>query len=170
MNTNNPFRNMDAGYQASLNNAYRAATVRGGNGMAMLPEGKYQCIITAFSLKPNTKYPDELNLSLGFEVLTGDQKGVLVHKFYSIVPERLDTLKTDMVMLGVDLSDDITKLGELETADHLLDQIVNISVRHKKRPDGNGFFQNIFINRCLGKAGLPGEGFQEVDDDELPFG
>jgi hypothetical protein len=165
MNSNNPFRNMDSAYQASLNNAYKAAQVRQGSN-SMLPEGKYQCAISIFSLKPNANYPDELSLMLGFEVISGDQKGVTAYKFYSINPENLDTLKTDMTKLGIDLTQDITILGEAQTADAILDQIVDITVKHKKRKDKEGFYQNIYINRSIGKAS---DQFQEVDDDELPF-
>lgn len=166
MNSNNPFNQLDPAYQASLNNAYKAAQVLGGSGNASLPEGKYQCIIGSFSLKPNKNYPDELTLMLGFEVITGDQKGAVAYKFYAINPENLDRLKTDMNTLNVDLSDDITVLGEMKTADQILDQIVDITVKHKRKPDGRGFYQNVYLNRSHGKA----DQFQPVDnDDDNPF-
>lgn len=161
----NPFDAFDAAYKASLNNAYRDAKLIDQQGY-MLPEGKYQCIISAFSLKPSTKFPDELNLSLGFEIIQGDQKGMTAYKYYQIVPENLDRLKTDMNTLGINLEDDITKLGELQTADKILDQIVDISIKHKRRDDGKGFYQNVYLNRSHGKAG---DSFQETDDDENPF-
>lgn len=166
----NPFNGLDAAYMASLNNAYRAAD--GSSGFShTLPDGKYQCAICAFSLKPSKKFPDELNLSLGFEVLNGDQKGVTVYKYYSIVPERLDMLKRDMVTLGVDLEDDISKLGELPTADKILDQVVDITVKQTPRRDGQkGWYQNIYLNRSLGKlSAVMGEVLETVDDDETPF-
>lgn len=158
----NPFKQLDSVYQASLNNAYRAATVRQGANR-MLPEGKYQCIISAFSLKPSKAFPDELNLALGFEVLDGDQRGITTYKFYSITPERMEILKEDLMKLKIDLQDNIVNLGEESTANAILDQIVDITVKHKKRQNGDGFYQNLYITRSYGK-----EGFTEVDD-ETPF-
>lgn len=166
MSQQNPFDAFDATYMASLNNAYKAAQVYQG-GPTILPEGKYQCIVSAFSLKPSKVYQDELTLSLGFEVIQGELKGRTVYKFYDINPEYLDTLKTDMNTLGIDLTEDIRKLGDMSTANHILDQIVDIQVKHKKKQKGEGVYQNIFLNRSMGKAN---GGFQEVeDDDELPF-
>lgn len=161
----NPFKQLDSAYQASLRNAYKSAGVR-QPGRAMLPEGRYQCIVSAFSLKENRNYPDELSLILGFEVLHGDQKGVTVYKFYNINPESLDILKTDLTIMNVDIEEDITLLGEMKTADKIIDQIVDITVKHKRKKDEQGYYQNIFLNRCLGKSS---DYLQEVEDDELPF-
>ena len=162
----NPFDAFDASYKASLNNAYRDAEVK-SRRFTMLPEGKYQCIISSYEIKPSEMYADELTLKIGFEVISGDQKGIVAYKFYQIIPERMDTLKTDMTMLGIDLTGDISILGTAQTANKIVDLIVDITVRHKKKTDGKGFYQNIFINRCLGKA--ENNEFTEVDDDELPF-
>ena len=164
----NPFKSFDDAYLASLNNAYRAAEVKTPSA-TIIPEGKYQCVISAFALKPSRNYPDELNLSLGFEVLDGPQKGKTVFKYYMIIPEGLDILKTDMSCLGINLEDDITRLGELSTAEAILDQVVDITIKHKKKQKGEGVYQNIYINRCLGKIAVGDNSFQEVDDDELPF-
>lgn len=168
MNSQNPFNQFDNAYMASLNNAYREAqSLRRTGTMPMLPEGKYQCIVSAFSLKPSKNYPDELNLMLGFEVISGDQKGITAYKFYAINPESVERLKTDMQILNIDLEDDISVLGEFKTADAILDQIVDITVKHKRKENGT-FFQNIYLNRSMGKASV--NGFQPVeDDDELPF-
>ena len=163
----NPFSSFDNAYMASLNNAYRDAET--GYKPRSLPEGKYQTVISAFALKPSTKFPDELNLALGFEVLSGDQKGVTAYKYYSITPEHISRLKNDMLVLGIDLEDDVSKLGELTTADKILDQIVDITIKHTQKKDGKGFYQNVYVNRSLGKIS---EGFQEVpegEDDECPF-
>lgn len=161
----NPFNQLDAAYQASLRNAYKEAEVR-RPGMVVLPEGNYQCMITSFSLKENPNYADELSLMLGFEVLTGDQKGVTVYKYYNINPESLDILKTDLTTLNVDIDHDITLLGEMKTADKILDQIVDVRIKHKQKRDGSGHYQNIYITRCLGKNANQ---FTEVQDDKLPF-
>ncbi len=163
----NPFDSLDAAYRASLKNAYRDAET--GYKPRSLPEGKFQAVISAFVLKPSSKYPDELNLTLGFEVINGDQKGVTAYKFYSLTPEHIGRLKPDMETLGIDLEEDVTKLGERTTADKILDQIVDITVKHTKKKEGKGFYQNIYINRSVGKLS---EGFQEVpegEDDECPF-
>lgn len=163
MNAQNPFSQLGRDYQASLNNAYRDAQNL-STGMRSLPEGKYQCIICAFSLRPSKQYPDELSLSLGFQVISGDQKNVIVYKYYAINPENLDRLKTDMETLKIDLHDDITNLGEADTAEAIIDQIVDITVKHKAKTDGKGFFQNIYINRAYGK-----NSFTEIEDDDNPF-
>ena len=161
----NPFSNFDATYIASLNNSYRDAQVR-SSGRTQLPEGKYQCMIDYVALKPSQYYADEMQLILGFEVISGDQKGVRVNKYINIIPERMDQLKTDLSILGVDLGDDIVNLGEQETIEAILDQIVDITVKHKARENGKGFFMNIFLNRSHGKAAAT---MQEVEDDDNPF-
>ena len=166
MNNNNPFKQNDDAYQASLNNAYKAAQSYNNNGIRMLPEGKYQCIIDAFSLKPSKLYSDELNLILGFSVITGEHKGETVFKYYAITPENLDRLKTDMITLNIDLSEDITILGEMKTAEAILDQIVDINIKHRRKKNGEGFYQNVYIVRSLGKAD---DTFMETEPGETPF-
>ena len=164
----NPFDSFDSAYMASLNNAYRAAEAKGG-GSFLPPEGKYQTIVSAFSLKPSKIFNDELTLNLGFEVLDGEHKGKTVYKYYSIIPEGLDLLKTDMTRLNIDLEDDIRKLGEMKTAEQIIDQVVDITIKHKKKKNGEGVYQNVYIDRSLGKVQPPFENFKEVDDDQLPF-
>jgi hypothetical protein len=135
--------------------------------MRLLDEGKYQTIISAYSLKPSKKFEDELNLMLGFEIISGQNKGIIVYKFYAINPERIDTLKGDMQILGIDLEETgIRALGDPATADKILDLICDIQIKHKKRTDGNGVFQNVYLSKCLGKAE---DNFMETDDDECPF-
>lgn len=161
----NPFDNFDAAYIAALNNSYRDAKIR-PSGRAMLPEGKYQTIIDSVSLKPSQYYADELQFAIGFEVLTGDQRGVKVSKYISVVPERIETLKNDLIILGVDLADDITNLGKPEVVQSMLDQIVDITVKHRRKDNGQGFYMNIYLNRSHGKSD---NNFVESDDDDNPF-
>lgn len=163
--SNNPFNALDPAYLASLNNAYRAAEVK-SKGITILPEGKYQAMISAYLLKPSKIYQDEMNLQLGFDILSGEHKGKTVYKYYSIIPEGLDMLKTDMVMLGIDLQDDITKLGDELIGQSILQTVVDITIRHKKAKNSERIYQNVYINRVAGNAS---EAFMEVDDDESPF-
>lgn len=160
----NPFDSFDATYIASLNNAYRDAKTR-SNGTSMLPEGKFQCIIDYVALKPSRTYADEIQLILGLTVVSGDQKGVHINKYLSIIPERMGFLKQDMYTLGVDLGEDVSILGEQEVMTEILDQIVDITVKHKARDNGKGFYMNIFIDRSHGKNNT----MQEIEDDDNPF-
>jgi hypothetical protein len=162
----NPFSNFDSAYIASLNNSYRDAQVR-TNSYSVLPDGKYQTIIDYVALKPSKYYEDELQFIMGFQVLTGDCKGARVSKYTSVVPERIENLKNDLSVLGIDLHDNIVNLGEPETINAILDQIVDITVKQKPKDNGKGFYFNIYINRSHGKAG---DNFETVeDDDDNPF-
>lgn len=158
----NPFNNYGQDYIASLNNSYRDAKVTSRGGTT-LPEGSYQAFIHYVSLSPSKLYADELQLAIGMEVIAGDQKGARCTKFYAIVPERIGILKSDLNTLNIDIGDDITLLGEQETIDQILDQIVDITVKHKIHNGKN--YQNIYINRSAGKA----DNFVEADDDDNPF-
>lgn len=160
----NPFDSYDEAYKASLNNAYRNAEVKRYNNY-MIPEGKYQCVIISFALKPSKQFIDELNLNLGFEILEGPCKGANLYKFYPITPEQIERLKTDMKTLDIDLGDDVTKLGDYTIAQQILDKVVDVTVKHHKKTKGDGFYQNVYINRCVGKMDMtPVE-----NDDDCPF-
>ena len=160
--SNNPFNSFGPDYLASLNNSYRDAKVRArGGGSATLPEGKYQAYINYVSLMPSKLYADELQLAIGFDILAGDQKGQHVAKYIAIIPERMEQLKNDLSVLNIDIGDDVSKLGEEETINQMIDQIVDITIRHKKKDKG-GFFQNVYIDRSLGKS----DNFVEQDDDD----
>ena len=165
----NLFDSYGRDYLSELNRAYRDAEVNTRTGL--LPEGKYQAHISYVSLNHSKIYPDEIQLGIVFTVLNGDQKGVRVSKYTPVTLENLSRLKSDLTVLGIDLGDDVSKLGNMEILDAILDQIVDITVKHKKRNDGKGVYQNIYINRSMGKndgsAGM--DGFTEVDDDESPF-
>lgn len=161
----NPFDTYGLDYIASLNNSYRDAEIK-SSGTTVLPEGKYQAMVNYYSLKESKTYADELVMSLGFIITTGPQKGKTVFKTYPIVPERIGTLKTDLSILNIDINDDIRSLGDPQTAGKILDLIVDLTIKHKHVEER--IYQNIYLNRCHGKAE---ENFVEApdDDDELPW-
>lgn len=166
----NLFDSYGQDYLSELNKAYQEAEVN--TRASLLPEGKYQAHISYVSLNHSKIYPDEIQLGMVFTVLNGDQKGLRASKYTPVTIENLGRLKSDLTVLGIDLGDDISQLGNMEILDAILDQIVDITVRHKKRNDGKGVYQNIYINRSMGKNGENAgiNGFTEVaDDDELPF-
>lgn len=160
---NNPFSSYDMDYISSLNNAYRDASVRGGTNA--VPEGKYQAALSYIALLPSKYFENELQLCLGFTILEGDQKGASLSKYISIIPESMERLKTDMTVLGLDLENNIVKLGEQDVLEGLLDTVVDLTVRHKQKKDGKGWYTNIYLNRASGKY----EGDLEVQDDDNPF-
>lgn len=164
--SNNPFNNYGMDYISSLNNAYRDAQVRNSN--FTLPDGKYQAALTYIALLPSKLYENELQLCLGFTVIDGEYKGHKLSKYQSIIPENMDRLKTDMTVLGLDLEGDITKLGEQDVLESLLDTIVDLTIKSKAKTKGNGFYTNVYLNRKAGM--LSGENMIEADeDDDNPF-
>lgn len=163
--SNNPFYKHGQGYLAGINNAYKSAEATQRN--TLIPEGKYQCYTSYMSLDESKLVAGELNLSLRLTVIEGDKSGLSVTKFYPITEERISMLKEDMMTLGVDLSNGVEMLGEADFVEReVLDKVVDITVKHKKRTKGEGVYVNVYINRCHGKvAGT----FDEVDDDDDPF-
>lgn len=148
----NPLEACDMDYLAALDNAYADAEVRTeGSGAGLLPEGKYQMFVSNVSLGEN-KFNDAMQLAIGLEVLDGDMKGRRATKFLPLTAERMEYLKNDLLVLGIDLSDGIVKLGEQKTMLSMLDKVVDVTIKHKQRDNGKGVFQNIFINRCVGSV------------------
>jgi len=162
----NPFDQFGPDYISSLNNSYRDAKIK-TRSSGIVPEGKYQTIVTYIALKPSRVYQNELQLAMSFEILDGEYRGTSVMKYTPIIPENMERLKTDLYILGIDLEDDVTKLGDQSTIEMILDQIVDITVKHKAREKSDGVYQNIFINRSHGK---PSGDFEETEDDDNPFG
>ena len=161
----NPFNQYGPDYMSSLNNSYRDAEIRQRGSIVDIPDGKYQANISLFTLKPSTKFEDELVLTLGFEIMDGPNKGNTAYKNYAIVPEYIATLKNDLNTLGVDLRGDIKTLGEPNTARGIIDTIVDITIKHKRANNGRNYM-NVFINRVVGKSE---ENFKEVEDEKLPW-
>ena len=161
----NPFYKHGQGYLAGINNAYKSAEVSQRN--TLIPEGKYQCYTSSMSLDESKYVAGELNLTLHLTVLEGDMAGRIMAKYYPINEERMDMLKGDMMTLGVNLDDGVEKLGEADFVEReILDKIVDVTVKHKKRTKSEGVYMNIYLNRCAGK--VPGT-FEAVDDDDNPF-
>ena len=145
----NPLEDCGMDYLASLDNAYADAEIREGGGGGLLPEGKYQMFVCNVSLGEN-KFIGVMQLAIGLEVLDGDMKGRKVTKYLPLSVERIEYLKNDLYTLGVDLSGGIVKLGEEATLQSIIDKVVDVTIKHKKKDNGNGTFMNIYINRCLG--------------------
>lgn len=161
----NPFNQYGPDYISSLNNSYRDAELRKNKSVHLMPEGKYQALISQFALRSSKTYQDELYLSLGFEVIDGPEKGHTAYKNYPIVPEYIGKLKNDLAILGIDLRGDIRTLGEPDTANMIIDLIVDITIKHRQNNDRT--FQNVYLDRLVGKAE---DQFVEVrDDEELPW-
>lgn len=163
----NPFDKCGLDYLASLNNAYKASDAQ-GKGPGLLPEGKYQGYVSSLAFVPNKFYQDELQFNLKLTIIEGEKSGFSITKYYQLTPERIDMLKGDMLTFGVDLNKGVELLGSDEIVNHLLDQIVDFSIKHKAKSDGKGVYQNIYIDRCLGKQPdqfMPAD----EDDDDNPF-
>lgn len=163
----NPFDKYGQDYLASLNNAYKASEAT-AKGPSFLPEGKHQCYISSLAFVPNKYFPTELQFNLKLTVIEGEHSGFSTTKFYQLAPERMDMLKGDMLTLGIDLNNGVERLGDQEVIDSLLDLVVDITIKHKAKSDGKGFYQNIYIDRCLGK--MPDQFMPaDADDDDNPF-
>lgn len=145
----NPLEAMDMDYLASLDNAYAEAEVREGGSGGLLPEGKHQMYVCGVSLGEN-KFIGAMQLAINLEVLDGEHRGRRATKYLPLTTERMEYLKNDLAVLGVDLSAGIVKLGEQETLQSMIDKVVDVTVKHKRKENGKGVFQNIFINRCVG--------------------
>ena len=159
----NPLEACGSDYLASLDNAYADAEIRTGGG-GLLPEGKYQMFVSNVSLGENS-YLGAMQLAIGLEVLEGDLRGFKATKFLPLTVERMEYLKNDLAVLGVDLSDGIVKLGEKEVLESLVDKVVDVTIKHKRKENGKGTFQNIFINRLVGSVeNVP------ISKEETPWG
>lgn len=162
----NIFDNYAMDYTSSCNNSLRDAE---DTRNKELPEGQYQARTCGIWLKPSKKYEDELQLRIGFQVLEGEYKGNYCSRYYAIIPEQMPMLKNDLMTLGIDLQDDIRKLGDEETLKAMDGLIVDINVKHKKaqRSSKVDHFVNVYINRLVGKYEEPME--EAEDDDDNPF-
>lgn len=156
-------------YVDAMNNAIDTAEVKENRGFSLLPEGKYQMQTTSVMVKePNspTGYPSFL---IELTVLEGQHKNRKVYKWFPLEPtkERMDALKTDLALLGLDLTS-IRDLENQEKLESLLDYIVEVTVKNKTSNNNGKTYGNYYLNRVAGKVG---EGYQEVDvDDSDVFG
>lgn len=159
----NIFDQYDMDYTSSLNNALRDASVI---QTGKIEDGKYQAKVNDIKLMPSKKYQDELQLGINFQIIEGDYKGRFCSRYYAVIPEFMDRIKTDMHTLGLDLEDDIRKLGEEETLEMLIGRIVDITIKNKRSKTNGQEYMNVYINRLVSL----GE-FEEVedDDDDNPF-
>lgn len=117
-------------------------------GFTELPDGKYQARIERAAIEPN-KNTSELMLIWEFEVATGEYQGKMVRKRNMIKDETLSFIKTDFSRLNIQLERFSMLEGYLPEA---LDLIVDIELKHGRPNDEGKSYQNIYINKVVGKA------------------
>ena len=163
------FDTFDDEYLASMENAIGAAEVKDRNEFSLLPDGKYQMQVTSVAVKEPNSLGGYPSFVIELTVVEGQHKNRKAYKWFPLEPskERMDALKTDLNLLGVNL----TSLRDLEDESQmvlLLDHIVDVTVKNKTSKNNGKTYGNYYLNRVVGKAG---EGFQEVDvDDNDVFG
>lgn len=159
----NIFDSYGMDYTASLNNALRDAKIV--DNTEPIPDGKYQCRIVQVSIKPSKKYEDELQMDIALQIIEGIFENRFLHRYYAIIPEQMDRIKTDMHTLGIDLKDDIRNLGDEDLLNSLYGRIVDVQVKWKTSATNGKSYQNVYINRLVSMGS-----FEETDEDEpLPF-
>lgn len=158
------FDSFDPDYLASMDNAIRSAEVK--SRFTQLPDGKYQMYVQAVEVK-ESRYADSYPcFYMQLTVTDGEFTGRSVYKRYPLEPikERLDILKTDLAMMGVDLRR-MADLADEEKMSALLDQVLEVTI--KSKPSNNGkIYPNYYLNRVVGSIS---EG-HEVDPAETPWG
>lgn len=131
-------------YLSQFDDAYEQAEEV---GFTELPDGKYQARIERAAIEPN-KTTGELMLVWEFEIATGEYQGKMVRKLSTIRDETLPFIKTDFSRLGKQFE----KFSMLETyLPEVLDLVVNIELKHGKPNSEGRSYQNIYINKVVGK-------------------
>ena len=128
-------------------------------GFEKLPEGKYQVLVERVELARSRNGHHMLKWS--FKILGPTHQGRLLWKNSMIMEgPSLGFLKRDLYRSGLELK----KISDLPNRlDDLLDVVLQVSV--KDREDGEGKFQNVFIDKRIETGG------DEADDENslAPF-
>lgn len=145
----NPFEFYDAEYVAELESAFANAQDMGGRYVT-LPDGKYQGFVSSVSLDVNQNYEGcPLEWRIELTVLDGEYKNKCVTKRHTINAERMSYIKHDLKLLGVEIHNSISELGEEATLQSMLDVIVEFQVKNRKSANGKAYM-NIYLNRNAG--------------------
>ena len=150
---NSYFDSFGEEYVASMNNSIRDAEVKATNGYVMPPDGKYQMRIQSIQVKESNSEAGYPNFIVQLVVLDGDHRGKSVYKRYSLEPNpmRLEMLKSDLFLLGVDLRS-IYDLENEELMSGILDMGVDVVMKTNVSKTNGKSYTNIYFNRCFGKV------------------
>lgn len=132
-------------YLKQFDEEYAAAEVV---DYAELPDGKYQARIERAAMEPFGQNGDVM-LVWEFEIVTGEQMGKTVRKLSTVKPGYLQYIKRDFLRLNIQL-EPFSKLEEC--LPDVLDLVVNIELKHGKPNSEGKSYQNIYINKVVGRA------------------
>lgn len=160
-------------YVASMENAIDSAEVRSSN-YAQLPDGKYQMYVKSLYVKESNQLGGYPNFFIQLTVVEGQYAGQSVYKRYPLEPEkiRMDTLKSDLALLGVDFKS-IYDLEDEPLMTKLLDQIVDVQIKTKVSKNNGKSYPNYYLNRVVGvmaNANTNKDSFAPVDPTQTPWG
>lgn len=158
-------------YVASMENAIDAAQVR--SGYEQLPDGKYQMYVKSLAIKESRQLGGYPNFIMQLSVVNGEYAGRSAYKRYSLEPDkmRMDALKSDLALLGVDFKS-LYDLEDEALMTKLLDQIVDVQIRSKVSRTNGKSYPNYYLNRVVGSMATDGEDdnpFAPVDPTQTPW-
>lgn len=160
-------------YVASMENAIDAAEVKGGGRYEQLPDGKYQMYVKSLSIKESNQLGGYPNFIIQLTVVDGDYAGRSAFKRYSLEPDknRMDILKSDLALLGVDFKS-LYDLEDEALMTKLLDQILDVQIKSKVSKTNGKSYPNYYLNRVVGNMATGSsddDPFAPVDPTDTPW-
>lgn len=160
-------------YVASMENAIDAAEVR-GNSYAQLPDGKYQMYVKSLAVKESNQLGGYPNFIIQLTVVEGEYAGRSAFKRYPLEPDkiRMDTLKSDLALLGVEFKS-LYDLEDEALMTKLLDQIVDVQIKSKVSKANGKSYPNYYLNRVVGTmagGSADDDPYAPVDPTDTPLG
>lgn len=171
---NSYFDSFGVDYVASMENAIEAAEVRGGSTYEQLPDGKYQMYIKSLAVKENKQQGGYPSFVVQLTVTSGEFAGRSAYKWYSLEPtkERMDSLKSDLALLGVNLKS-VYDLENERLMTGILDKIVDVQIKSKVSRSNGKNYTNYYLNKVVGKMTSANAGngsFADADIAQTPWG